>query len=246
MGNYIDGKSDAARSADKIVNAIAKQKFPWVQTLVSGIIGGILVGVAVWTLQTHFHKKALAEGVANTIAVAIANDLSISPGVSESMRERVAKREFRTDPGMFESIYSPTVELPSPIDVAALDPEVTSALDTYRRRLSECAKHRNTYLVELRSDGRQGTLQGVLFAYCVGLDSTVLSGFLLAEELQTHYPITSELLKKIPSYRPLDRDMQRLQEAMNAPLARKKMPPAEQDEPTVPPEDTPSGHSNVR
>jgi len=216
MGNYMDGKSNAERSADKVVRALEKQPFPWVQTLTSGIIGGIMVGLVVWFIQARVHQKTLAQGVAKTIAVVVANDLSISASVSEAMRQRILKREFTVDPGIFEVIYSPTVELPSASEVAPLKSEVIRALDDYKRRLSECAKHRKIYLAELRSGGKQNTLQVVLVAYCVSLDSVVLTGLQLAHQLRQHYPSTQGIFAKLPtSYRPLREDTTRIQEALN-------------------------------
>lgn len=247
MGTYIGSKSDAKRTGDKIVSTLEKQKSPWVQTLVSAIVGGVVVGLVVWRVQATVYHKTLTNGVAKTIAVAIANDLKFTPVVSESTRKGFIKRQFRTDPSVFESVYSPTVELPSAIDVASLEPDVTRALDAYKRHLSECAKHRKTYLSELRTEGKESTLQDVLLTYCVSLDAVVLTGFQLAVQLQTHYPATKDLLKGVPfAYRSMEADIQQIQEVLKSPRKAEQASTAGQAESTVSPKAEPNTPSDVQ
>jgi hypothetical protein len=212
----VDKKSNEERSAEKIARAPKKQPFQWAQNLASGIVGGIVVGLVVLFVQGYLHQKALEQNVAKTIAVVVANDTSISAIVSEFTRQHILKQEFKDNPVGFEAVYSPTVELPSASEVASLKFEVISALDEYKRRLSECSKHRKIYLSELRSGAKQNALEAALVTYCVSLDSVVLTGIELAEKLQKNYPSTQGIFEKLPiDYRPIQEDMPQIQEILN-------------------------------
>lgn len=217
MGNYVKGKSDAERSAEKIVKAMETQRFPWWPTIITSVISGVLGGVLVWVVQAHSERQRRETDIATSVAITVANDLHMSTGVSQATRDRLIKRQIKSDTGMFVAIYSPTVDLPASSDTAVLKPSALSALDEYRRRLAECAKHRQILINEWQVNSPPLNGKAILLAYCVSLDSVVRSGFILLEAIEAEYPAAKKVITKPSGYKLIESDMPEIQKVLNDP-----------------------------
>lgn len=217
MGNYVGGKSAAERSAEKIVKAMETQRFPWWPTIITSLISGVVGGVLVWVVQAHSERQRRETDIATSVAITVANDLRLSTGVSQATRDRLIKRQIKSDTGMFVAIYSPTVDLPPSGDAAVLKPSVLSALDEYRRRLGECAKHRQMLIDEWQVNSPPPNGKGIILTYCVSLDSVVRSGLILLDAIEADYPTVKKVITKPSGYRPIENDMPEIQKVLNDP-----------------------------
>ncbi len=101
-----------------------------------------------------------------------------------------------------------------PGEAAILHPDVIAALDSYRRLLSECTKHRQTYLDLFKGHPDEFQCRGALTTYCIGLDSVVRSGLILLRALHEHHPASGADDSGLPSYRLIDEDMPDIQKAL--------------------------------
>ncbi len=215
MNLTVNGESEVTRSAHKITEAIRKQPFPWVPTLICGIIITTIAVLITYYVTERLNRESREEDAGKMIAITVANDLRISIPVAQATRQMIIKKEFVTDSGIFISIYSPLVDLPSVTETAVLHPTVVNALDEYRRRIADFSKHQQAYVDELRQDGDRGTIKRILFVYCVSLDSVVWTGSILLQKLKEHYPTAMQGISEIPPYDPIEKDMPEIQKAMS-------------------------------
>ena len=159
-------------------------------------------------------REAEATQMARIIAATVTSDLQISIPVAQGMRARIIERKSVIDPSLFASLYSPSVNLPGAGETAILHPDVIGALDSYRRLLSECNKHRQTYIDLLKGDPDEFKCRGALTTYCIGLDSVVRSGLILLRTLHEHHSASGADVSGLPSYRLIEEDMPDIQKAL--------------------------------
>lgn len=197
------------------------------------IIGVLAAAVAAFAIPYGFHKKANEAkaskavrpaqdiSVTRSVRTSVLNDLKYSIPVALNIQDQIRNKEFIVDSDMFRSLYSPNVSLPSTDLTAVLHTEVLAALDEYQRRLSECAKHRATYLQKLENKSHD-KVEVALLTYCIALDSVVRTAMTLVNRLDEHYPDEGFRKPKIPDYRGLDETIDELVKAIGGAVTERE------------------------
>lgn len=143
--------------------------------------------------------------IANSIRIAVYNDLKYTIPVTNGIQGRIKEKKFneKDDPEKFMALYSPTVVLPSVDSISSLNPEVLTWVDEYRRRLAFCAINRLYYYAELKSN-KTTNIETPLEFYGIILDSVIRTGFILLDTLDKYYPNGKNTRSDLPEYQIID------------------------------------------
>lgn len=170
-------------------------------------------------LQAH-EQSSRKQALVRLTSSSIRNDLSYSVLLTEGLRDNMLKGKFMADAPLFRQLYHPTVVLPEAADFGLFKPPVIDAFDEYRRHLTDCETKRQECIRALEeSDSKNREL--TLLTYLISLDSVILTGTYLAQELKSQYPESAGVDAQTVSYAPLQKFIGELQKTTNEAISQR-------------------------